>query len=290
MTPDALGWLRLLVSGTLDGGPVAREAVLAGWARATRRRDRVALVEAHRGDIEVRLDHTWPGWREAAERFERAGLVPGVSTWRSLSRRDRELPARLNVHNAAAWVTGDSKAWIDPRPGTVFTSDGVLRLRPSAGLSARRGGQTVTVLDELFLSERSILDGATVSGTLPSRLLLVENLGVYIDLALGNGDCAALVPGNDTRFVSFLLSQFSGVATVLFGDLDPAGHDIATRLRREWPGLEWFVPSLADEILEVSRPGAAWGNVEGEPPLVRELARRGRWVEQEALLGVGVVP
>ncbi len=247
-------------------------------------------VEAHRGDIDAGLHRPRPGRRKARPCFEVVGVVPGAAAWRMLSRRQRDLPARLNVHTAAAWITGDSKAAIDPRPGTVLTTDGVLRLRSSVGLTARRGELTVTGLDELFLSERSILDGAVVSGPLPSRLWLVENLGVYMDLSLGDGDCSALVPGYDTRFVAFLLSQFSGVATVLFGDRDPAGHEIATRLRREWPGLAWFVPPLSEEILAVSRTGAAWGNVDREPPLIRELGRLGRWVEQEALRGVGVMP
>jgi hypothetical protein len=56
---------------------------------------------------------------------------------------------------------------------------------------------------------------------------------------------------------------------------------------RSWQRLRWFVPSFWGELVESKGLRAAWPDdldLGGAPELVRDLARRGLWLEQEALV------
>ncbi|MFN7135493.1 MAG: hypothetical protein ACK4N5_25705, partial [Myxococcales bacterium] len=96
MTTDALAWVALLVDGRLVRGEGNAEvwalARDAGWAEGTARRNELRLVEAHRPDVEARLDRVWPTWRGDLEALAAAGLSPTRAGWQALQdmrRRDR---------------------------------------------------------------------------------------------------------------------------------------------------------------------------------------------------------
>lgn len=298
---ESLSWLHLLMLGQVGVGEEAgRVALAAGWATRTRRRDTVECVRDRIPQIEARLDRTWPRWRTAQAALLRAGLPPTVRGWQDLRDLARQaahgpLPPMLNGHTVAAWLRGNSKAGLQNVSAaalgtTLVTHDNVLRLRPQAGLVLERAGQTqsgdalVAFTHEIVIPERAFLTGLRLSGTVPKRLLLIENLGVYVDFPLPPTWCAAWVPGWNLAMVQTLRGQWPNVSAVLFGDLDPNGVEIAESCRSAWPELMWFVPEWRPDLLDASQP-KVWPKLRpGAPETIRRLAEAGRWVEQEQLL------
>ncbi len=299
--PDALSWLRLLVTGTVACDEEAgRVAIAAGWAQRTRRRNVAELVSEHTLAVEDRLDRTWPDWRDAREALAAADLPPTVRGWRQLCDRvrrevPRHLPDQLNAHTVAAWLRGDAKAGLGAAEraavgATVVTHDNILRLRPHDGIVLERGGARLdgntlrAFTNEIVLPERAVFDGLRLVGRAPEVLLLIENIGVYLDLPLPPAWCAASVPGWNLAMLQVLRGLWPSAPAVLFGDLDPAGVAIAATCRLQWPELRWFVPAWSDTLLAVSRPRTWPALAEGVPDTIRRLAEAGRWVEQEQLV------
>jgi hypothetical protein len=71
------------------------------------------------------------------------------------------------------------------------------------------------------------------------------------------------------------------------GDLDPAGARIVRHLQGLAPSLAWFVPDFWAEELERRALPCTWPadlDLSSAPPLVRTLAARGAWLEQEAIV------
>lgn len=299
-TPAALSWLRLLVAGTVEVDEEAgRIALTAGWAARTRRRDTVALQPEAAPHVEARLDVTWPAWRSAHEALVAEALPPTVRGWRQLRDRARRavprtLPVRLNSHTAAAWLRGDAKAGlgVDERAAlspTVVTHDNLLRLRPHAGLLLQRQGRQLDAdtlcafTHEVVVPERAILDGLRFGGAAPEILLLIENIGVYLDLPLPRTWCAASIPGWNLSMLTTLKRQWPSTPAVLFGDLDPAGMAIATTCQQQWPELVWFVPPWRPALLAVSQ-AREWPPLPpNAPETIQRLADANRWIEQEQL-------
>lgn len=272
------------------------------WTRRTSRRDELALDASRRAELETLLDRVWPGWREAVARLEARGLPVDERGWRRLGDLERQdalppLPERLNVRTATAAVGPHSKASLSEERleglGEVdLTRDGVVRLRPHAGLRLERGtlsllaSELATVLGEVTIAERAFRDGTRLAGAPPRALLLVENKGTFVDLTPPEGWLVAHVPGWDTASVRDLFEQLPGVPVVHFGDLDPNGVRIVQHLRALCPSLIWAVPELWAEHLPARALARAWPadlDLTGAPALVRELAARGLWLEQELL-------
>jgi hypothetical protein len=71
---------------------------------------------------------------------------------------------------------------------------------------------------------------------------------------------------------------------VHFGDLDPNGVRILLHLRGLRSDLRWFVPEFWTELVDAKGLPAVWPadlDLGEAPALVRELASRGLWLEQE---------
>ncbi len=272
------------------------------WTRRTSRRDELALDPPHRADLETLLDRAWPGWRDAVARLEALGLPVDERGWRRLGDLDRHdalppLPGRLNVRTATAAVAPHSKATLSEARleglGDVdLTRDGVVRLRPTPALRLVRGelsfsaAELATVLGEVTISERAFRDGTRLGGERPRALLLVENKGTFVDLRAPEGWLVAHVPGWDTSSVRDLLEQLPGVPVVHFGDLDPNGVRIVRHLRELCPSLRWAVPGFwAEHVPDraLPRPWPDDLDLGDAPALVRDLAARGLWLEQELL-------
>jgi hypothetical protein len=118
-------------------------------------------------------------------------------------------------------------------------------------------------------------------------VLLVENLGAFCDLPAIDGWLIAHVAGWDTATIGRLLDRLAHAPVVHFGDLDPNGIRIVHHLRGRLPGLKWFVPAFWAELIESKGQRGAWPDdleLDDPPPLVRELAARGLWLEQEPLV------
>jgi hypothetical protein len=171
--------------------------------------------------------------------------------------------------------------------------DGTLRLRTPAGLTVRRGEQELDcaiiggVLGEVVLTERALADGTVLTGRLPRAVLLVENLGAYLEIPAPPGWLLAHVPGWDTRTARLLLQQLRDVPAAHFGDLDPNGVRIMRHMREVRPDLYWVVPEFWTEYLPKAGLRASWPrdlDLDGLPALVKQLASSGMWLEQEVIV------
>ncbi len=308
-TPDErLALLELLACGTLkrrrSQGAAFDALAELPWTRATGRRDELGLVDRRRGELVALIDRVWPDWSGSLADLTALGAPPTPEGWGRLLEARRaaelpELPERLNRRTAAALAARHSKSPLTAGPRaalgeTEATRDGTIRLRPPAGLFARtRSGRVdlsavARVLGEVALPERAFLDGLELEPESGLRaLLLVENLGAWRDLPAPAGFLIAHVPGWDTATVAHLLDRLTHVPAIHFGDLDPNGVRILRHLRERRADLRWFVPSFWAEHVERHGLKTRWPvdlDLSDAPALVRELAARGLWLEQERIV------
>lgn len=302
---ERLALLELLVRGTLKKrrAQAATWEALAElpWVKRTGRRDEIGLVEARRNELVALLDRVWAEWGDALAALTARGLPPTPEGWTALDDAVRaeglpNLPDRLNRRTAAALVAPHSKAALTGRRLAALgdaeaTHDGSVRLRPPRGLVARTAKGSIdlsavsAVLGEVSLPERALRDGLALDGPLRAALL-VENLGAFCDLPALNGWLVAHVAGWDTATVARLFDRLSHVPVVHFGDLDPNGVRIFQHLRGMRTDLRWFVPDFWGELVGTRGLPGAWPediDLRESPELVRLLARRGLWLEQESI-------
>jgi hypothetical protein len=299
--------LELVVTGQLiqrqDQLEAWNELHALRWARRTRRQHELVLADEHRSKVEDLLGKMWPGWRSVAAELAARGLPPtprGLQQLEDLQRQatlTTPLPQQLNQRTATAAVGPHSKAVLTEQRRLVLgdtdiTRDGIVRVRPHAGMQLRRAGATLslelhhTMLGEVALPERALQAGLELVGPPPALVLLVENVGPYIDIQPPPNWLLAHVPGWNTDTAELLLARLPDVPALLFGDLDPAGVAIAAHLRAIHPSLRWVTFDLWRTLLpEYAQPGP-WPeefDLRSAPPLVQELARDGIWLEQERL-------
>jgi hypothetical protein len=275
-----------------------------GWARRTRRQGVLALDEKARRTAEETLRHAWPDWADVVGRLGAGGLPPTPAGFAHLERRDRvdaagrlALPTRMNRRTAAATVGRHAKARLGPFEQVVLedvdvTDDGLVRMRPSAGLQVRKGGvvqdarNLASLLGELVLVDRALRDGTRLVGKKPRAVLTVENLGAYQDALVSDDVLVVHVPGWNTRTTRDLLKGLDEVPVVHFGDLDPNGIAILSHLRRWRPRVRWLVPSYWEERRDDKGLTRDWPNLDmpqDAPDWVRRLPERRTWLEQEVV-------
>mgnify|MGYP000647380587 CR=1 FL=1 len=305
-TAHRLAILELLQKGTLQKRTAQadawRELLALGWARRTSRQDELAIVPAFRTTLEQVLDSCWTDWRAVQQDLANRGLPPTDGGLRALRSQQRvvgadSLPLRLNQRTAASMLAEHSKSRLGEAAqqrlqASEVTSDYVVRMRGCRGLSLHRDGVKYDaalleqIQGELVLSERALLDGTTLCGT-PSALLLVENVGPFVDLTPLPGWLLVHVPGWHTQGAKRLFEMIPNVPTLHFGDFDPEGLQIYCHLRRARPNLSWVVPDWIADYLPSHGLATAWPDPElltEAPGLVQQLAMQGRWIEQEALV------
>ncbi len=302
---ERLALLELLVRGTikrrLAQGTAWDTLAELPWTKRTGRRDELGLVERRRHELVALLDRVWPSWGQGLTALAARGLPPTPEGWSKLEddRRAESLPAlpdQLNRHTAAALVAAHSKSTLTNRRLAALgdaepTHDGSVRLRPPEGLVARTSQGTVDlgavagVLGEVSLPDRALRAGLVLEGPIRAALL-VENLGPFCDLPAIDGWLFAHVAGWDTATVACLLQRLDNVPVIHFGDLDPNGVRIFQHLRELRPGLRWFVPAFWEDLVETKGLPRVWPediNLDDAPELVRRLAARNLWLEQEAI-------
>lgn len=304
---NRLALMELLVSGHLrcrkGQQQVWKHLAELPWTQRTGRRDELAVVESRRQELEQLLSFVWPEWPAVRIELTDAGLPITMKGWQQLQDIERAqgargFPSRLNRRTATAVIGPHSKAGLSATRRKALADldmmhDGTLRLRTLRGLRIRRGDQELDcamvagVLGEVVLTERALADGAALTGQRPQALLLVENLGAYLDIPVFPGWLLAHVPGWDTRMVKLLLQQLRDVPVAHFGDLDPSGVRIMRHLREIRPDLRWVVPDFWREYLPKAGLPASWpddldlGDV---PELVKQLASTCMWLEQELIV------
>lgn len=302
---DRLALLELFVTGRLRrrSGQANIWTMLAElpWTRRTGRREEIELVGEQEHKLLQLLARVWPEWRLIADALAARGLDPtptGLRRLRDLLRAEdvAQLPARLNRRTATAAVAPHSKSALSSSRlaalgDTKVTRDGIVRLRPPPGVRFAQGSACLNaaeiagVLGEVAVTERALLDGTVLAGKVAAALL-VENLGPYQDLNPPDGWLVVHVPGWDTATVRLFINQLRDVPIVHFGDLDPAGVRIARHLRQIRKDIVWMVPEFWAEYVENRGLLGEWPddlNLSDAPELVRDLARRGLWLEQEII-------
>ena len=143
-----------------------------------------------------------------------------------------------------------------------------------------------SVLGEVSIPERARRGGLVLEGAIRAALL-VENLGAFCDLPALDGWLIVHVPGWDTATVALLLERLAAVPVIQFGDLDPNGVRIVRHLRALRPDMHWFVPDFWWDLIDKHGQTRAWPDdldVSDCPVLVKVLAERGLWLEQEPLV------
>jgi hypothetical protein len=271
------------------------------WTRRTGRRDEIELLPERRPDLLELITRVWPAWQAEGEKLRARGLAATPSDWRRMQDLLRaeavaELPARLNRRTATSAVAPHSKSTLSSMRRmalgeTELTHDGIVRMRPPPGLRTVRGGlafdavEIASVLGEVAITERALIDGTVLEGR-ARAVLLVENLGPYQDIDAPEGWLIVHVPGWNTATVRLILDQVPHVPVVLFGDLDPAGVRIARHLQKLRPDLRWAVPDFWREYVDRRGLPGNWPDdlsLDRAPLLVRELAARSLWLEQELI-------
>ncbi|MGM0578229.1 MAG: Wadjet anti-phage system protein JetD domain-containing protein [Myxococcota bacterium] len=311
MADDAerAGALELWQTGTLRvrGGTkrLAAELESLGWLTHTARRRERALVEDARGHLAAFLDRRFPAWRETLDALRERGLEPSPEALARLRSLERQrsiaswpIPDRINRRSAAGLLADHSKAplpdsTLDPVGAATLTSDSVLRIRPNRGLKVRRGGEVVdatrvaNVLGELMLTERALMDDLRFASLLPRAILTVENRAPYVDLHPPDHLMLVHAPGKETTLAIRLLRDLlPDVPALHFGDLDPEGVAIFRQMQREVPRLRLLVPEFWRDRLPTHALAKTWPadlDLADLPPLVQDLARFGRWLEQESV-------
>lgn len=279
-----------------------QELLTLGWARRAGRQDELEVVPSYKPVLEQTLDHCWSDWRDHQGELLHQGLPPTEHGLRALESRRRAkrakgFPQRLNHRTAAAALAAHSKARLGETERALLgtselTTDYLIRLRGCCGLMLHRdrGAYDAAALErlqgELILSERALLDGTVLSGS-PRAILLVENVGVFVDLHPPPGWLLAHVPGWNTQGARRLVTMLPDPPVLHFGDLDPEGMEIFFHLREHQPSLRWVVLDWFTDYLPTHGQAIDWpktASLAQAPALIRELARQSRWLEQETLV------
>jgi hypothetical protein len=92
-------------------------------------------------------------------------------------------------------------------------------------------------------------------------------------------------PGQNTQTSVVLLKALPEVPWMHFGDMDPKGVEIATRIADEsGRPLRLFIPSFAEEYLDVAKPvKTSWGGIPDNPTLI-SLKKMNKGIFQEVLM------
>lgn len=152
----------------------------------------------------------------------------------------------------------------------------------------------LALFGELIVPERGLSGNWHVAGELPRLVLTVENIGAYVDFPVPPWLLLVHAPGRNTvlaiRFIDRLPSV---VPWAHFGDLDPAGLDIALSIRSPVKGRKptpW-IPDIAFDLLEThSLPLDSPWPAQDLPrqllkhPALAWLIEHQRWLEHEALV------
>lgn len=301
--------LRLLLLATIRETKIATSLLAEleelGIVAPSQRKGEFRLLAEHKNKFRRYLSARWSQLDEAERAFSGQPEIISALALRALRRAPLTLPAgvrQINRKTWSAWAGAHSKSrCATPAPGVILTSDDILRLRPNAGLQiiGEQGGalavdSCTALFGELILPERGLSRSWHVAGKLPWLVLTVENISAYVDLPLPPWLLLVHAPGRNTVLAARFIDQLpASVPWAHFGDLDPAGLDIALSMRSPDKGRKpapW-VPQIAFELLEthslpLDSPWPAWKLPQQlrDNPVLTWLVAHQRWLEQEAVV------
>ncbi|QYF93008.1 hypothetical protein KY495_20225 [Massilia sp. PAMC28688] len=301
--------LKLLLLATLRetkvAAPLLAELEELGMVAPGTRKGEFRLLAQQEDKFRRYLSVRWPEFAETEQAFSARPTLISAIALRALRRAPLKLPAgitQLNRKTWSAWAGAHSKSGCaTPPPGILLTSDENLRLRPNAGLQiiGEQGGTLDAdvcraLFGELIVPERGFSRNWHVTGVLPWLVLTVENIGAYIDITIPPWLLLVHAPGRNTLLATRFIDRLPAtVPWVHFGDLDPAGLDIALSMRGPQTGrtpVPW-IPHIAFELLEThSLPlSSPWPTQHLpqkllEHPVLAWLIAHQRWLEHESIV------
>jgi hypothetical protein len=298
--------LRLLLLGAIRStkvaGPLLAELEELGLVTPSTRKNEFLLLPQCKEKFRRYLGVRWPQLDVVESAFFARPETISAAALRSLRRLPLSLPAgvtQLNRRTWSAWAGAHSKSgYRTPPEGLLLTSDEVLRLRTNAGLQfvsedseSLAADVSQRIFGELIVPERGLARNWRVSGVLPKLVLTVENIGAYIDLPVPQWLLLIHAPGRNTRLATGFIDRLpAGIPWVHFGDVDPAGLDIALSIhghKQDRRPIPW-IPGVASELLEThALPlDSPWPQHRLPPdllnnPVLKWLVAHQRWLEHE---------
>jgi hypothetical protein len=301
--------LRLLLSGSTKSSkaaePMLGELEELGLVTPAPRQGEFLLQRRHTEKLRHYLVARWPQLGEAESAFAAQPDMISAASLRALRRLPLQLPHgidKLNRKTWSAWAGAHSKSGFrGPPDSIVLTSDEGLRLRPNAGLQIIGDNGLSLPIDamqalfgEVMVPERAFARKWRVSGVLPKLVLTVENIGAFVDLPAPPWLLVLHAPGRNTALATRFVARLPAhIPWAHFGDLDPAGLDIAMSIRAHGHGrrpVPW-IPRAAAALLETHGlplgspwPERDWPKSVEENPVLQWLSKRQRWLEHEAVV------
>lgn len=301
--------LKLLLSATIretkTAAPLLAELEELGIVAPGRCQGEFRLLAEHKAKFRCYLSVRWLQLDKAEQAFSANPETISAIALRALRRRSLTLPSgltQLNRKTWSAWAGAHSKSgYATPPPGALLTADDVLRLRPNAGLQliGEQGGALaadtcLALFGELIMPERGLSRNWHVAGELPWLVLTVENIGAYVDFSVPPWLLLVHAPGRNTVLATRFIDRLPPtIPWAHFGDLDPAGIDIALSIRSPDKGrkpIPW-IPHIAFELLETHSlplncpwPAQTLPRQLLEHPVLNWLVAHQRWLEHESLV------
>lgn len=292
---------RLLERGAVTAG--AKNAILvkrfetARWILPGSRRNEWQLRDEAKQAVEARLSALCPNW-ETEFAFLRAMArdpfdAADIEAIPMLRRSTQPQRAMINRRNWNAATGLGPKHSAKAAAECILTKDWVLRFRPNKGLVGFCGQKDISFWEiseqfsECTFSERGWLEFDRIGGRLPLLIVTCENIGPFVDFPKNDSVLVVYVPGDDIEPACSLISKLEA-PWIHFGDLDPRGIEIASRLADELSRpMRCFVPSFTDEYLAVAKEfkgKVRWGNSSGLPAPIQELCRKNKRIFQEVFM------
>lgn len=301
--------LRLLLLGTIRSTRIAEpllvEAEELGLVVPGRRQNEFRLPPHCKEKFRRYLKVRWPQLDEAEYAFFGSPETISGTALRTMRRMPLVFPAgiaRLNRKTWSAWAGAHSKSgYRTPPEGVLVTTDEALRLRANAGLEfSGEGGERLAadvcqaLFGETIIPERGLAQSWRFGGELPKLILTVENIGAYVDLSVPTWLLLIHAPGRNTLLATRFIDRLpQDIPWFHFGDVDPAGLDIALSIRARDSGRRptpW-IPRAANALLdthslplELPWPARRFPADLLINPVLRWLVDHQRWLEHEAVV------
>jgi hypothetical protein len=296
--PEIALLARLLETGEAHEGQKVKNLIsrysTARWITPGKRRATWALREEERTAVQARLELLLPSWQQDFVMLRSKNLDPFKAVAiEALAMLRREVSPKtiINRRNWNASSGAGPKHTAQIQADVVLTSDWVMRFRPNKGLvSITEGGEidlwaTAAIWTECSYPERAWMRTTQIAGVFPRLIITCENLGPYIDLPVAESTLVVYSPGQNTQTAVVLLKALPEVPWMHFGDMDPKGVEIAKRIADEsGRPLSLFIPSFAEEYLDVAKPvKTPWDDITDNPTLI-SLKKMNKGIFQEVFM------
>lgn len=275
---------------------ITERYLLANWIRSGYKKGEWILIEENRQELIDYLSTIWPTRHLDIPLLARRNLSPHneshLKHLPTLRRSIEPINGMINNKTLRSLYGNGPKgsSWLEPTKDTIITHDAITRFKPNMGLFFQKGSEKIDltkqamVCRECAIPQRAYLNGAGFTGSPPKAIVTIENLGAYIDMPTNQDYLYIFSPGSDLNPAKLILSQFPNVLWVHFGDIDPEGLNIFASLRNALDrNGRFYIPSYADEYLDLSqKKNVVWSD-DDRYPLIQRLKDKNIGMYQEVL-------